>query len=113
MAAMTTVLTGFAETATSRTYVAPGHTASKPRLVIQKRKLASGTGSPEVSIDVVYATTDATGAILNSKVTFSFAMRYPLNGTVSDNTAARDLFKEIIASDEFVNNIFGQTWIKG
>ena len=42
MAAMTTVLTDFSQSGNSRTRTTSGHTAVKPKLVIEKRRVPEG-----------------------------------------------------------------------
>ena len=113
MPAMATSLTEFADNGNSRTYTVSGHTALKPRLVIQKRKIpATAEASAEVQVNVVYGTVDAANVILASKVAFEMAVRYPVNGTAADTTAALVVIRDIIASDEFTTAVNTQNWLK-
>ena len=113
MAVITTTLTEFADNGNSRTLTAPGHTALKPFLVIQKRKVAThGTSVPEDSIDVIVGTTDAEGLVLVPKVAFSATIKRPVQGRPADIDAAKALFREIVASDKFDSLVSGQLWIK-
>lgn len=112
MSRIATVLTDFADNGNSRTLSAPGHSALKPRVVIQKRTVAlNAASSPEDTIDIVYGTSDAEGAVLASKVSFSVKVKRPLQGQPADVTAAMALFREIVASDNFTDMVVGQSWI--
>lgn len=112
MAAMTTVLTEFADSGNSRTYTTSTHTTAKPRLVIQKRKVPSGKQTvQEVSVQVVHATEDASSVILPSKVVFEANHRSPIDGAAADVTAALAIFRDIIAGDEYANAVSTQEWL--
>lgn len=112
MAAMTTALTEFADNGNSRTYTYTGHTAVEPRLVIQRRKIATGSTSVlEDTIQVLSSTEDAAGAILSSKVMFEVKVRRPADGISADVTAALAIFRDVIAGDEFTNTVNTQEWL--
>lgn len=112
MAAMTTVLTEFSNNGNSRTSSLDTHTAIKPKLVIEKRKVPGSSASMvEYSFKTVYATEDADGVVLSSKVSFECVVRYPLQGQSSDVTAALAVFRDIIAGDEFGNSVNTQEWL--
>jgi len=112
MAAMTTALTEFADNGDSRTYTTSGHTASKPKLVIQKRRVPVGNQQMvESTISVIHAPEDSAGAILSNKVAFSAIVRYPLDAIAADITAAETIFKDIVAGDEFLNTVDTQEWL--
>lgn len=113
MAAMSTALTEFSDNGNSRTYTYTGHTATDPRLVIQKRKVAvNGTSMIEDSVMVVSGTEDAESIPLQSRVTFQAVSRRPVNGTAGDVTAALAVFRDIIAGDEFGATVNTQNWLK-
>lgn len=112
MAAMTTVLTEFANNGNSRTSTTSGHTAVKPKLVIEKRRVPEGQQSiSEYSCKVVHATEDADGNVLTSKVSFEAIIRYPVLGQSTDITAVLTLFKDIVNGDEFANSVTTQEWL--
>ena len=112
MAAMTTVLTDFSQSGNSRTRTTSGHTAVKPKLVIEKRRVPEGNQTMvEYSCKVVHATEDADGEILAQKVSFEAAVRHPVNGTSTDVSAALAIFRDIIAGDEFGNRHLTQEWL--
>lgn len=112
MAAMTTALTEFADNGNSRTYTYTGHTATEPRLVIQRRKVASTTDSViEDVVQVLSSTEDSAGDLLASKVLFEAKLRRPANGIAADVTAALAVFRDIIAGDEFTNTVSTQEWL--
>lgn len=112
MASQTTVLTEFSDNGNSRTYTTATHTTAKPRLVIQKRKVPSGSQVvQEVGVAVVHATEDANGLVLPSKVVFEATHRSPIDGLAADVTAALAIFRDIVAGDEFANSVSTQEWL--
>ena len=112
MAAMTTALTEFADNGNSRTYTYTGHTASEPRLVIQRRKVATGSTSViEDTVSVISSTEDAAGDLLSSKVLFEAKIRRPVDGIAGDVTAALAVFRDVVAGDEFTNTVSTQEWL--
>lgn len=112
MAAMTTVLTEFANNGNSRTSTLSGHTAAKPRLVIEKRRVPEGNATViEYSFKVIYTTTDTDGIVLTTKIALEAVCRYPIAGNSSDLDAALVVFRDIIAGDEFDNSIDTQEWL--
>lgn len=109
---MTTVLTEFAQNGNSRTCTVTGHTAIKPKLVIEKRRVPEGNQTMiEYSFKTILATVDANDAILSNKVSFEAVVRYPSNGSSADITAALAIFRDIIAGDEFGNSVTTQEWL--
>ncbi len=112
MAAMTTALTEFSDNGNSRTYTYTGHTASEPRLVLQKRRVPAGNQSVvEDTVTVLSSTEDSAAEILPSNVTFSITVRRPKNGIASDVTAALAIIRDIVAGDEFANTVSTQEWL--
>jgi hypothetical protein len=112
MAAMTTALTEFADNGNSRTYTYTGHTATEPRLVIQRRKVATSQSSViEDVVSVISSTEDANGDLLTSKVSFEMKLRRPADGIAGDVTAALAVIRDIIANDEYTNTVSTQEWL--
>lgn len=112
MAAMSTVLTPFAEQGNSRTSLVTGHTAVKPKIVIEKRRVPEGNQAvAEYSCKVIYATDDAADVILPQKVSFEAIVRYPILGQSSDIAAALVVFRDIIAGDEFAASVTSTGWL--
>lgn len=112
MAAMTTVLTEFADNGNSRTSTLSGHTAIKPRIVIEKRRVPEGNQTMvEQSVKVIYATEDADSLVLSNKVSFEMVCRYPLLGQSTDVTAALAVIADIVNGDEFANSVSTQEWL--
>lgn len=112
MAAMTTALTEFADNGNSRTYTRTGHTATKPKLVLQRRTIASGqTSVIEDQVSVLSGTEDVDGVPLAPRVLFTATVRRPINGIAADVTAALAVFRDIIAGDEFGNTVDTQEWL--
>jgi hypothetical protein len=111
MAAMTTVLTEFSQSGNSRTSTFTGHTAVKPKLVIEKRRVPEGNQVMiEYSAKVIQATEDD-GAILQQKISFEATVRHPVAGQAADVTAALATFVDVIAGDEFANSVVTQEWL--
>lgn len=112
MAAMTTALTEFSSNGNSRTSTLVGHTAVKPKLVIEKRRVPEGNQTmAEYSCKVVIATEDADGMVLSNKVSFEGVVRFPVLGTSADVTAALAIFADVISGDEFANSVNTQEWL--
>lgn len=113
MAGMSTALTHFATEGDSRTWTTSTHTVSKPRLVIQKRKVPVGNQVvAETTVSVIHATVDAASAILPQKVSFSVTFRQPITGAGADVTSALAIFRDIIAGDEFGTLVTTQNFLK-
>jgi len=112
MAAMTTVLTEFSDNGDSRTYTTSGHTISKPKLVLQKRRVPAGNQVvSETSISVIHGCEDSAGDILPQKVSFQAIVRSPLQAIAADVAAAKAIFLDIIAGDEFANAVLTQEYL--
>lgn len=112
MAGMTTVLTEFSTQGDSKTYTTAGHTVSKPKLVIQKRRVPTGKQkTQEISISVVHGTEDSLGALLPEKVAFQTVVKFPVAGIPADVTAALAIFRDIVAGDEFANAVTTQLYL--
>lgn len=104
MAAMTTVLQAYASNGNSWKYIIPAsHTASKPRLVLQKRKEPVGNQvMKEYVTSIVYGTTDSvSGLIIPQRVAFDISVRSPVNGAAADFNAAFATFIDVVGSTEF------------
>lgn len=113
MAAMTTALQEFSDKENSRTWTYTGHTATKPKLVLQKRKAATGNATViEDTITVLAATVDALGNVLPQKITFEVTIRRPILGVSADVTAAQAIFRDVVAGDEFATVVTGQSYLK-
>jgi hypothetical protein len=113
MASFATVIQEFSDKENNRTYMVSGHTVSKPRLVIQKRKVpATADASCESHLMVVYGTEDAAGSPLPSKVVFDAGVRYPANGDSADVAEALAAFRDFVASDEFTVLVNSQAYVQ-
>lgn len=113
MAAMSTTLTEFADNGNSRTYTQAAHTVLAPKLVLQKRRVPTGSQTiAEDVITVLHSTTDADGAVLAQRVTFSVTVRRPINGDADDVAAALVVLRDIVAGDEFANTVSTQEFLK-
>lgn len=102
MAAMTTALEEFSDSANSRTFNLAAHTVKKPQLCIQKRKVPSGNQVvAEDSFVAVFGSTDADGNTLPQKISISVIVRRPLDAQSADVYAARNVIRDFVAADDF------------
>lgn len=112
MAAMTTALTEFTTEGNSRSYTVAAHTALKPSLVLQRRKVASQPlQAAEDQLSVLVATVDADGNPITTRVMFTATVRRPLEAADADITAALATFRDLVASDEFSVMVSTQGWV--
>jgi hypothetical protein len=108
-----TVLTEFSDKENSRTYTSAGHTVVKPRIVVQKRKVApSVDGVATDTLSVVFGSVDSVGLPLNAKIAFEVNIRRSPQALTADISAAKALFREIVASDEFNAVVDSQNYVK-
>lgn len=111
MPAMVTALTEFQDSGNSRTYVTSGHAVTKPKLFLTKRKQATGAQVvAESSGAVVHGTEDANGDSLKERIQLSAISRIPIHGIAADVDAAIVIFRDFVASDEFVTFVKQQMW---
>lgn len=112
MAVMATSLTEFSSMGNSRTSSLSGHTALKPKLVIQKRKVPTTSNSvAENDIRIVFGTEDAAGSPLVQKIQLSVNTRIPVSGNAVDASAALVILRDIVASDDFGATFLSQNWL--
>lgn len=112
MAAMTTVLTEFSNNGNSRTSTLSGHTAVKPKVLIEKRRVPEGNQKMvEYSFKIVEATTDTNDLVLSNKVSLEVIGRYPLDGDPADVTSALAVLRDVVAGDEFGVSLTTQGWL--
>lgn len=113
MVALATNLNEFSDKENSRTYVTDGHTTAQPRIVAQRRRVPQGNQVVSESVvDVVFGTKDASGAILPQKISFEAKVRLPVAADAADIAAAKALFREVVACDEFDAVVDGQMYLK-
>lgn len=113
MASFATTIEEFSDKENYRTYAISGHSVADPKLLIQKRKVATTpTGRSENTLMVVYGTEDDDGTPLASKVVFEVNHRQPANGASSVTTAALAVFRDFVASDEFTAMVTGQLYVQ-
>lgn len=112
MAAMLTSLTEFSDNGNSRTSTTTGHVATKPKLVIQKRKVPTGNQTVlEDDVNVVHGAEDSDGVVLPQKVSFHVVCRRSVNAISTDVDAALAVFRDVVAGDEFGNMVSTQEWL--
>lgn len=113
MAAMSTALTVFFDSGDTRTYAQSGHAATKPKLVVQRRKVPIGNQiSNEIYFTVSNATNDAAGLLMPQRVAFKAQVNYPLGAESAVITAALATFRDMVAGDEFGAMVTSMNWIK-
>lgn len=87
---------------TRAVYGLPGHAIAKPKVVVSKT--STGNGKKPIarsSVQVVMATTDATGVQLDERIVVKLEMATPIKGSVDDAAVALYTMKEILASEGF------------
>jgi hypothetical protein len=111
MANMTTVLTeAISQSAGSRTYTFSGNTYEKPSKVVQKSSPAGSVGTvADDRIRVIVGTADDNGLPMQAVNSFEVIVRRPSGGQTSDLTTALDVFRDIVASDEFGATVNSQS----
>lgn len=113
MAALATTLTEFSTNGDSRTYTTTGHSASLPKLVIQKRRVPAGNNSTaESTYSVVHGTVDADGLVLASKVAMTVTVKYPVNTGDSAVANALAILRDVVQSDEFGASVTTQNFLE-
>jgi len=112
VAAMTTVLTRIPTTGSSTMYYAPGHTILKPNLVQQSRRMPNARQSIATdAVSMLFGAADANSDILDERVRIAVNVVRPKKAITADVNAARDLFTEFVASDEFAAMVLSQAEI--
>jgi hypothetical protein len=112
MAAMSTVLKLHNTGNNLRIWTAPGHSVLKPVTVEQRRTEAT---SPDgTNVDKVICrqgVVDAAGAMLPEPFAIDVTARRPVSAVQADIDANIALFRDFVASDEFVDMINAQAFI--
>lgn len=97
-------LTEFSDKENSRTWVTSTHAVSKPRVVIQRRKVPDGSNGKSVQtseLSLAYGTEDADGLPMSSKINIDLSIRYPVGALLTDVQAAVDALQVLVASANF------------
>lgn len=106
MGALVATLTEFSNSGDSFTYTTTGHTATRPKLVIMKRRVPEGNKTVAVlSVDVIHATEDSDGNIMPSKIVGGMSFRVPIGFLAADLANVKTLFKDLAQSTELDNAI--------
>lgn len=112
MAAMSTVLTPFSTNGDARTSVLAAHSAQKPQLVVEKRKVPQGKEQvAENTITVSVATTDASGAVISSRYSYTIIARSPVDGQSADKAVCLAALRDIVTSDNFATTLATQRYL--
>lgn len=112
MAAMLTALTEFADNGNSRTYTLVGHTASKPFLCIQKRKIPTGAQRiVEDSVQLLSGTVDASALPISERVSVTIVIKRPIDGATVDMDAVLAAARDVFAGDELTNVVTTQEFL--
>lgn len=113
MPAMATALTEFQDSGNSRNYITAGHTVTLPKMVLSRRKppasIAGAVG--EVQASVLSGTVDSDSEPLAARVMLTATARVPVGGADADVDAAIVIFRDMVASDEFVTFVKTQAWL--
>lgn len=113
MPAMATNLTEFSDKENQRTYVLDSHSSLEPRLVIQKRRVPTGSQVvQEDTVTLLWTTTDSSGAVLPEKVSMEAKIKQPRTGDSADVTSALSIFKDLVLGDEFTTMVTTSKWLK-
>lgn len=113
MATIAIPLVEFNDVDNKRTYSLATHSATKPSLLIQTRKVPSAAKTvAETGLQVVQATFNAVSEPLVQKINLALTVRYPIDGVTADLDLAIANFRALVISDEFVTAIKAQTYIK-
>jgi hypothetical protein len=111
MAGQTLVLTEFSNNGNSKTSTLAAHTAIKPVLAIETRKVPTGAQTVyEYAIRLISATLDADSLPIVERVSFSVVVRMPVAGATADRDAMLVAIRDIVAGDEFGNSVATQAW---
>jgi hypothetical protein len=100
------------DTNDARTWVLDGHLATKPQVVIQKRRTTGPSNDQklESELKVVFGTTDAADEILPTKISISCSSRYSVFSASADIDAAIAEFQLLVAADGFADMIKKQLY---
>jgi hypothetical protein len=108
----TVVHTELNDTDNSRTWVLDGHTATKPQLVIQKRRTTGPADDQklETELKVVFGTVDAASEVLPTKISIAVNSRYSVQSDSDDLDAAIAEFQLLVASTAFADALKKQLY---
>lgn len=113
MAALATTLTLFSDKENNRTWTTSGHTVSRPKLVIQKRRVPVGNQIiQEDTISVLQSGLDAAGAVIAQKASFMLQVRQPINMVGTTVADALVIFRDIVQSTEFGTTTTSSLYLK-
>lgn len=113
MAAFTTVITEHNDSENRRVYAITGHTASMPKLLIQKRKEPTATNKvASDTLMVVYGDEDASAVPIENKCVLEAVIRRSIEGSSTISAAALAVFRDFVASDQFAAIVSGQTYVQ-
>jgi hypothetical protein len=86
----------------NKTWQYTGHTITLPRLIIQKRRVPTGSQTvSENSITILRGGLDAAGNVLPSKGSFQFIAKEPIGYLAADRDALIADFRNFVNGDEF------------
>lgn len=118
MASLSATLVEYSDNGNSRTYTASGHTATKPKIVVEKRVVPTGNQvMAEFSASIIQGVLDSDGGIAPQKVSHTVTVRYPVIGVdptdlASINAACLVLLRDFVASDEFGASVTSLNWVE-
>lgn len=108
----TVVHTEFNNALNNRQWILDNHTASKPQLVIQKRRSTGplGTEKLENELKVVFGAEDGNGALLPTNIALSVSTRFQEGTVEADLDAAIAEFQLLVASSLFPSMVKSQLY---
>lgn len=114
MASFTTGIEEFANNGNSVTFaISASHTAAAPRLVIQKRRVASGNKQYyEMEMDIVHGLLDSESLPIATRLSSNVAVKVPVQASGSEIDALLAHLRDFVASDEFTDSVKKQLWLQ-
>lgn len=114
MASFTTAIEEFSTQGNSVTYaITATHTANAPRLVINRRRVATGNKqSYEMDLDIVHGLLTSEGVPVPAKLTLGAHARIPVVATATEIDAIIADFRDFVNSDEFVDSCKKQLFVQ-
>lgn len=114
MASFTTTIEEFSTNGNSTTFAISGtHTASAPRLVIQRRRVANGAKQYyEMDMDIVHGLLDADGKPVEARMAAKCTMKIPTVATSAQIDSLVADYRDFVNSDEFVESVKKQLWLQ-
>lgn len=117
MGALASTLTEYSNSGDSATFFLPGHDVVKPMLVLEKRRVPTGSQTmAEFTATVVYGVNDSEGATHSQKISLGAFGKFPIDADPTDlaaeKAAALVILRDIVQSDEFEAALDSFQWVQ-